>query len=205
MSKESQNSIQRFIECCHNQGVDIVKSSSAEVHFITKGYLEYFDEDVAGKLLGNKESVVYRPGGHNYSNHISYSNIERLMEAILLDKILKVRMCAAFKYDAKQGISSMSGNFRKEYSDFMPNPLTQLFRDLGSWWVPINAFLSKNDFDRAISCCSILGSSIDLRDTVITQVFMEVLYGARSDLNNKCIELPDGNAVTPKNAVDWLK
>lgn len=205
MSEEFQNTIQRFIECCRNQGVDVVKSSSTEVYFITKGYLEYFDEDMAGKIISNKESIVYRPGGHNFSDRISYSDIELLMESILLNKTLKIKLCAAFKYDLKQGISSMSYDFCQGYSDYMPNPLTQLFRDLGSCWIPIHAFLSKNDFDKAISCCSILGASINLTDAVITQIFMEVLYGVRINLNNKCIELPNRNTVTPKDAIAWLK
>ena len=35
--------------------------------------------------------------------------------------------------------------------------------------------------------------------------FMESLYGVRINLNNKCIELPDGSTATPKEAIAWLK
>ena len=35
--------------------------------------------------------------------------------------------------------------------------------------------------------------------------FMEGLYGERTSLNNKCIELPNGSTVTPKEAIVWLK
>lgn len=205
MSDKSQHTIRQFKDCCSRQGVDIINSSNTEVSFATKGYLEYFDEDVASAIIGNKQSIVYRPGGHDYSGHISYADIERLMTAILLDGTLKVKLCAAFKYDIDQGISGVSYRFGQGYSSYMLNPLTQLFRDLGSGWVPIHHFLSKNDFDNAIRFCVMFGNSLDLRDAAITQIFMEALYGARDSLNNNCIELPNGDTVTPKDAVAWLK
>lgn len=205
MPKKSQDTTQKFKECCLRQGVDIINSSSTEVSFATKGYLKYFDEDVASAIIGNKQSLVYRPGGYNYSDRISYADIEQLMTAILLDGTLKVKLCAAFKYDIDQGISSISYGFGQGYSSYMPNPLTQLFRDLGSGWVAIHHFLSKSDFDNAIRFCVMLGNSLNLQDAVITQIFMEALYGVRDSLNNNCIELPNGDTVTPKDAVAWLK
>lgn len=205
MPKKSQDTTQKFKECCLRQGVDIINSSSTEVSFATKGYLKYFDEDVASAIIGNKQSLVYRPGGYNYSDRISYADIEQLMTAILLDGTLKVKLCAAFKYDIDQGISSISYGFGQGYSSYMPNPLTQLFRDLGSGWVVIHHFLSKSDFDNAIRFCVMLGNSLNLQDAVITQIFMEALYGVRDSLNNNCIELPNGDTVTPKDAVAWLK
>lgn len=205
MPKKSQDTTQKFKECCLRQGVDIINSSSTEVSFATKGYLKYFDEDVASAIIGNKQSLVYRPGGYNYSDRISYADIEQLMTAILLDGTLKVKLCAAFKYDIDQGISSISYGFGQGYSSYMPNPLTQLFRDLGSGWVVIHHFLSNSDFDNAIRFCVMLGNSLNLQDAVITQIFMEALYGVRDSLNNNCIELPNGDTVTPKDAVAWLK
>lgn len=108
MPKKFQDTTQKFKECCLRQGMDIINSSSTEVSFATKGYLKYFDEDVARAIIGNKQSFVYHPGGYNYSDRISYADIEQLMTAILLDGTLKVKLCAAFKYDIDQGISSIS-------------------------------------------------------------------------------------------------
>ena len=70
MSEESQNTIQNFIICCQSKDVYIVRISSTEVCFVVKGYLEYFDEDVAKAVIANDNSCVYRPGGIDYSDRI---------------------------------------------------------------------------------------------------------------------------------------
>lgn len=205
MSEESQNAIQNFIRCCQSKDVYIVRISSTEVCFVVKGYLEYFDEDVAKAVIANDNSCVYRPGGIDYSDRISCEDINSLMTAIFIDRTIKVRLCAAFKYVLGQSIISTSYNFGNEYKCFMPNPHIQLFKDLGSADDAIRKLIYKNNFDGAVSCCIAYGALINLADSVVMQKFMEALYGMNNSLNNNCLELPNGIVVTPKLAIAWLK
>lgn len=205
MSGESQNAIQNFIRCCQSKDVYIVRISSTEVCFVVKGYLEYFDEDVAKAVIANDNSYVYRPGGIDCSDRISCEDINLLMTAIFIDRTIRIRLCAAFKYTLGQSISGVSYNFGHEYNCYMPNPQIQLFNDLGSAGVAIRKLVSNDNFDGAISCCVVFGSSINLADSVVMQKFIEALYGINNSLNNNCLELPNGIVVTPKLAIAWLK
>ena len=73
-----------------------------------------------------------------------------------------------------------------------------------SFFAPVNHY-EKPYYIGAVSQCVASCKSLNFGDSVVMGEFMESLYGTRTSLNNKCIELPNGSTVTPKEAIAWLK
>ena len=96
-------------------------------------------------------------------------------------------------------------NYGSEMRECMPNPHIDRYRCIGNYERTINQCIKENNYigalEQAIASCK----SLNFGDSTVMKEFMRRMYGLESYSHNKCVELPDGTVVTPKEAAAWLK
>ena len=169
-------------------------------------YLTYFDEEMAKTMIDNNRSYVYRPNGNDMSRYIPAADMKKLMYALFIDQTLRMKMCAAYQFRIGGNVSAISNHsYGYEYADCNPNTHIDRYSCMGNHQRVINELLADRNYigavEHAISSCK----SLNFGDSPVMNEFMTRLYGARDGINLKCIELPDGKVVKPKEAIAWLK
>ena len=193
----------------HNNKLVLESVNNDSMVFVVKTYLEYFDEDLAERVIRNETSYVYRPNGRGCNNIIPAEDMRMLMTAIFLDQKLRIRFCAAYKFNMNGSVSAVSRySFGAECRDCTPNTHIDRFSCLGNYQRSINELLKHHDYIGAIEQCSASCKSLNFNDSPVMQEFMRRMYGIsdyQDTINTRCIELPDGIVVTPVDAINWLK
>lgn len=183
-----------------NKGVYLCEVSGTSMTFIAKGYMEYFDEEAAERYIENRNSYVYAD-----CREISKDDMEKLMRAIFIDQDLKIRTCAAYQFDMRGHVDGLSHyRFCHECDGYKPNPHIDEYSCLGNYTRIINDALSRGDYVSAIVQCEASARSINFHDSPVMNRFISnfVYNGGRA---YKAIELPTGDVVTPREALDWMK
>ena len=175
--------------------------------FGVKDYITYFDEDMARRVINNEVSYIYRPRGRACNNIIPAEDMKKLVTAIFLDETIRVRVCAAYEFRLDGNVRARDGySYGTEYRDCTPNTHIDRFHCLGSYETQINKLLTNRDYIGAIEQCVASCKSLNFGDSTVMSEFMSRLYEISDyKVNIRCIELPDGRVVTPKEAVEYLK
>lgn len=175
--------------------------------FVVKTYLEYFDEDLAERVIENENSYVYKPNGRGCNNIIPAEDMRMLMTALFIDQKLRIKLCAAYRFNMRGGVSALSNyGFGAECRDYTPNTHIDRYSCLGNYARAINELLSRHDYIGAIEQCMASCKSLNFNDSPVMGEFMRRMYGISDYRGNvRCIELPDGTVVTPIDAIKWLK
>lgn len=190
---------------CNNKLV-LTRVTDSEMEFGVMTYLEYFDEDMAMSSIRNHNSYLYAPTGRSCNRYIPEESMEKLMKAIFIDQILKVKVCAAYKFSLNGSVHGIHNyHFGHEFRDCMPNPHINGHSCLGNYSTVINGLLSKRDYIGAIEQCVASAKSLNFADGTVMSLFARAIYQIECTYNNKCIELPDGKVVDPKGAIAWLE
>lgn len=183
---------------------------NGDLYFTVHDIVDNFDEDYAAKvILDSDSSYVYKPNGRSCNNYIPVEDIRMLMSAIFLEQTLKLRFCATYCLSMSGGAEGQSYSgytYVQEHPDYMPNPHIDYHNCLGNYRPLIIEALRANEYIGAISQCIASCKSLNFSDSTVMSEFMTNIYGFPSHtVNNKCIELPDGRVVRPKEAIEWLK
>lgn len=204
-SSGDESEIMDYFLC--NKNITLESVNGDYITFVVRGYLEYFDEDMAESVIENSNSYVYKPGGRACNNIIPAEDVKKLMTAIFIDQKFKVRFCAAYKFRFGQYVDALSAhNYGIECRDYMPNTHIDNHSCLGSYETHINKLITQNNYIGAIAQCMASCMSLNFGDSVVMKGFMKNIYGiADRAVNNRCIETPDGVVRTPKEAIAWLK
>ena len=196
-SDDRDSEIMEYFLC--NNKLVLERVTGTDMVFAVKGYLTYFDEDMARRIINNYTSYVY-----SYSN-IPADDIHDLMEAIFVEQKLKIRFCAAYKFDLNGSVYALRDHhFGSECRTCMPNPHIDKYSCMGNYHTTINVLLRENNYIGAIEQCVASCQSLNFGDSTVMLEFMRTLYG-NNQTNNRCIELPDGNVVNTKEAITWLR
>lgn len=206
IAQTGENSeIMEYFLCNKRLALESVTDSTMK--FVVCGYASYFDEEMARRVIDNPGSYVYRPNTRNCNNIIPAEDMKMLMEAIFIDGTLKLRFCAAYELQLEgraKGLSSYS--YSADYREYMPNPHIDRYACLGNNEYEINRCLKDNNYIGAIEQCIASCKSLNFADSTVMREFMLRMYGiSERHTNNRCIELPDGRVVVPKEAIKYLK
>lgn len=201
----ADSEIMEYFLC--NDKLVLFDVTNTKMVFGVKSYLTYFDEGMAESVITNKSSYVYMPNGRRCNNIIPEDKMEKLMREIFIEQNLKVRFCAAYEFDLNGSVQARGGYpFGYEFKECMPNPHIDGYRCMGNYQSTINKLLVSRDYITAIEQCIASSKSLNFGDSTVMKLFMSTLYGISDrGYNNKCIELPDGNIVSPKEAVEWIE
>lgn len=174
--------------------------------FIVRATLDYFDEDMAEKVISKRNSYCYETYESARRGNITHEDMKMLLTSIFIDQVLKVRLCAAYSFQLEGSVSALGGyNYGGDCCEYMPNPHIDGWRCLGTYSRVINERLRDHDYIGAIEQCIASCKSLNFGDSTVMDRFMNMMYGHNDGRNIRCIELPDGRVVTPKEAVDYLK
>lgn len=188
-----------------NKNISLEYVSDTTMRFVVSGYLSYFDEDMAKRMIENASSYVYRPG--RTGGNISAEDMKMLMTAIFVDCSLKMRMCAAYEFNLEGSVRPLSGyDYGSAFGNFTPNTHIDRYSCLGSYTEAINRCLKDRNYIGAVEQCMASCKSLSFADSTVMCEFMRRMYGTSEyTVNLRCIELPDGRVVKPKEAVEYLK
>ena len=202
-SKESE--IMDYFLC--NKNITLESVNNDYIVFTTRGYLEYFDDDMAENIISNPDSYVYKPNGRACNNIIPEEDMKKLMTAIFIDQKLRIKFCAAYKFKFGQWVEALSSySYGSECRECMPNTHIDNHSCLGTYESHITKLITQNNYIGAIAQCMASCASLNFGDSTVMKGFMKNIYGiADRTVNNRCIETPDGVVRTPKEAIAWLK
>lgn len=192
-----------------NKKLELDYVDDRHLGFVVKDYITYFNEDLAKRMIENPRSFIYRPDSSSGYEYIPSDKMKELMQAIFIDQIIKIKVCAAYDFNLTGNVEGISGyNFGPEYACYIPNPHIQYFSCMGGYSRPINEALQNHDYISALEQTIASAKNINFGDSVVMNRFMRKFYGMgeseTSRARNKCVELPDGTLVTPAQAADWV-
>lgn len=203
-NSSEDSEIMEYFLC--NDRLVLLSVSDNRMVFGVKTYIEYFDEEMALSAIKNRHSYLYVPEGRKCNEYIPEDSIEKLMRAIFIDQILKIRVCAAYEFNLNGSVNARQGFcFDHNFRDCMPNPHIDGYQCLGNYHRAINELLTKRDYITAIEQCIASAKSLNFGDSPVMTLFSKAVYHVGCNYNNRCIELPDGKIVDPKGAVAWLE
>ena len=192
-----------------NKNLELISVNDTVMKFVVKSYCEIYDEDEAKKIINNPNSYIYKPQGRFCNNYIEADDIKLLMSAVFIDKVIKIRLCAAYTLNIRGGCNGMDHYaFGLGYETYMPNPHIYYHACLGSNYEAINEIMIRRDYIQAIEQLVLSSQNLNFRDIVVMSEFMSDVYGLQQERggnnNNRCFELPDGSVVNPSEAIEWL-
>ena len=198
--KEGEDSeIMEYFLC--NQKLDLEYVRDSDMIFVVKDYLMYFDEDMAKTVIDNRRSYIYR-----YINSMEKDDVEKLMYAIFIDQVLKLRVCCAYRIRLGERVEGLQNyDYNESYETYIPNPHIDRYSCLGNYERTMNERLANNDAIGAIEQCISSCKSLNFADSTVMEIFMERMCGRNDYRHNKCIELPDGSIVDMRGAIKWMK
>lgn len=194
--------------CC-NKNLQLIDANLPYITFVVTGYLEYFDKDLATRVINNPNSIAYKYNGCSYADKDETKKVKALLTEIFINETAKIRVCAAYDISLDGRYDSLSGY---EFSDDTlcsnaPNPHIQHYRCMGSYSTIVGELLQIKDYIGAIEQCAASCRSLNFGDSTVMSVFMrEFFYGTRDgafDRGSKCVELQDGTKITPSEALEW--
>lgn len=189
-----------------NPRLELEAVSDTSISFYAKDYLAYFDKDFAERIIDNPNSFCYKRNGRSYQS-IPANKMKKLLRAIFIDEVLKIRFCAAYRFHINGNVEAMSGHeFGEDNSSYMPNPHIDRYSCMGNYQQAINTLLEENQYVLALEQCVASAKSLNFADTTVMSCFMDIMYHENNEYrNNTAIELPDGRVVAPADAIVWLE
>lgn len=195
-SEESE--IMDYFLC--NRKLELVTVERQRMKFIVRGTIDFYDEDMASRVINNKSSYVYRYCGSRINN----TQMEKLMTAIFLDETLKIQTCALFDFTLGESVNAPEHyRFGQSCANYFPNPHLYYYSCLGNYRGRINDAIQKNNYIAAVELCVASTKSLNFADSTVMDSFMEAFV--KGTVNNRCILLPDGRVVNPTDAIKWLE
>lgn len=199
-SEESE--IMDYFLC--NRRLVLNRVDNTTMTFTVCDYLDYFDRDMADRVVRNRTSYVYASGGARATERGKERMKKLMTELFVSDKPrLRVRFCARYKFNLNGNVSPVGGlDFAEnEYTGYLPNPHINRYTCLGSYSSAINRLLRDRNYIGAVEQCVASCKSLNFGDSPVMQEFMRFMWGS----DKSFIELPDGKVVTPKEAMDWIE
>ena len=130
------------------------------------------------------------------------------MKAIFLDQTLKMRFCSSYTFNLRGNVRANQGHDYSaiEFRDCTPNTHIDRYHCMGNYERVINEMLMEHNYIGAIEQCMASTVSLNFSDGCVMEEFMRRMYGISDySVNIRCIELPDGKVVEPKEAIEYLK
>ena len=171
------------------------------MYFAVRDYLSYFDEDAAQSYINRESGYFYQHCGSSFTKE----GMKKLLNAIFVEQTLKIRFCAAYRFELTGSVRPESNHeFGPEFDGYKPNPHIQRYACMGNYTNPINKALQKRDYITALEQCIASAKSLNFHDSTVMEYFVGE-FTRNGGSAYKAIELPDGRIVSPKEAIKWIE
>ena len=192
-----------------NKSLNLVRVNGGEIEFIVQTVVSNYDPEVVETALDKfGRSFFYRhyETGSKYQNkEMTDERIRRLIKALFLDEIMKLRVCAAYRLNFSNGGYDGLRNYHfspEVLMDYTPNQHIQYYACLGNNRRPIHQAMIDRDYVAAVSYCCASATNINFTEANTGTYFMQKICA--NDVG-KIIQMPDGTTATPLEAVKWLE
>ena len=170
------------------------------MRFYVRATLDYFDEDLASRVINNEGSCLYRDRGTNAQ--LTVEEMKLLMTEIFLKRTLRIRFCAEYGFRIGGSVEGlMDCSYPSSCAEYLPNPHIDNYGCLGNNQMIINERLRESDYIGAIGQCVASAKSLNFGDSAVMGRFASKIYNS----TKRFIESPDGTVMTVKEAVQWIK
>ena len=193
-----------------NPNLIFEKVEGNKLIFIVKTQLTNYKPEIA-------EEYIHQDGSFYYAGDttINESDKRMFLEAVFLDRTIKMNLCAAYSLTIGGGFHAYSDYYYPlECEDSMPNPHINIHSCLGDYRRDFVDAMSREDYTGAIDVAIASCSSINVDEYSTVSYFFKHIWETGDRIhsdrlsrrpNNRCFELPDGRIVTPIEAIEWLK
>lgn len=179
-----------------NKSVNLENVDGDTLTYVVTTRLSYWDEDEAAECIDNENSEVY------FDSDFSPSDTKLLAEAILVDRTLKVRFCAAYKLYIGSTVEGIQGyGYADDYKTYLPNPHIDEYGCLGDNRPDLNTAALNGEYIAAFEMCVASAGSLAISDPSAEKFF----HLLNKDTSKQYIETPDGQILTAREAIQWLK
>ncbi len=96
--EESNELLEFFLA---TKSLQLVNVSGSQIEFVVTTTMDNFDPDAAESIVRNTNSFFYRSGCSNSGFNVE--RMKRLLKAIFVDEVLKIRLCAAYALNFANG------------------------------------------------------------------------------------------------------
>lgn len=168
------------------------------VTYGVKACLDVPDKDLASSVINNRDSVIYT------GRYFSADDMRNLFNAICIDEIVKLRLCAMYQIHLGGNISAIAhATYSHEYDGYTPNPHIQQHRCMGAYLSIINQIIAETgDYVQAVAQSIESCRSLNLNEWASMSPFISQI---NNNPDTRCIELPDGSVVSFKQAIKYLR
>lgn len=185
------------------KSLQLMNVSGGRIEFVVTTTMDNFDPDAADSMVRNENSFFYHSGCNN--SGFNMDRMKRLLKAIFVDEVLKIRLCAAYALNFETG--EYAG--KKDYAftrdiavDHTPNQHIQGFRCLGQNESMIRDSMRKHDYVGAVSACIQSAKSVNVTESTTCKRMIARLFASDA---TRFIQMPDKTTMTPLDAVKWLE
>jgi hypothetical protein len=180
-----------------NRSLELMSVSQNYVDFCVYDYLTYWEEEMAERVIDNRNSLVY-----DGDRWLSDDQKEMLANAIFEDRVLKVRMCASYRINTGTcRVTGLNSYAEDKVTSYMPNPHIHYHGCLGNYEVPIVDGLQSGNYIGVVEQCAASARSLAFGDSTVLGEFFRDLY--KRD-GKKYLEDKSGKLCTVEEAVAWL-
>lgn len=191
-----------------NKSLELIDNSGSFIKFMVKGTVSNFDPEVAEQALNNDNSFFYyhwETGEYLGGDLFTSEQIKRLMSAVFLDEKIKLRTCAVFYLDFRNGSYGAERWYsypKSVLDEYTPNEHLNVYACIGNNDRYIGNCVRDHDYIGAVTYCCASNACMNLTEPNTGTFFMQKILSPDA---GKIIELPDGSNVTPLDAVKWLE
>jgi hypothetical protein len=181
-----------------NKNLTLMQVTGTTIEFIVHGYADVYNPEAFEQYVINRNGYFY----NKISSAVTKEQMEKLYRAIFGEGRYKLRMCAAYTADMRNGMKAFSGYiFPPESFTYLPNPHIQHHGCIGANAMRFQEYLQKKDYVGAINQAVISARNLNFFDSAAVSNLARDLSAS----NIKCIEKPDGTLLTPQEAITELE
>ena len=174
-----------------NKAVNVNVESNRLVLEVT-GPLTNFDADSYRTLRKKTQPGFYEYIIGNQEDALLF------LDALFLEESIKVLIGARYSIDPRSGVSGIKGT---TIPGVIQNPHIHYYGCLGQYATDMQQALFRSDITGLISICIASGKSLNIPEPPTYGRFVRDVTGGRQ----KAVLLPNGETVSYKQAVAWLK
>jgi hypothetical protein len=193
ISKHSGDSeLMEYFMC--NKNLTITEVAGTKITFIAHGYADIYDEEAFEAYVSNHDGYFYE----ELSPRVTAEEMEKLYRAIFSEGKYKLRICAAYTADIRNGLKAFRDYiFPQESRTYFPNPHIQVSGCIGNYAGRFQEYLQKRDYVGAIDQATVSARNLNFYDSTVIKSFARDF----SRTTIKCVEAPDGTLLTPREAI----
>ena len=191
-----ESELMEYFMC--NKNLSVIRVNGTAIEFVAHGYADVYDADAFEQYAGNHNGYMYS----DINPAVTEIQMERLYRAIFGENKYKLRLCAAYIADMRNGLRACSNYvFPPESRTYLPNPHIQHFGCVGTYAGRFQVYMNNGDYVGAIDQAVVSGRNLNFYDPPVISHFASELSHSKI----RCIERPDGSLLTPLEAIKELE